>query len=73
MAYPTLPCMQPPNLESEEPMNNYLEELRTKVGHAMGSGQIHPVEKETIELLKEQGYDFTPYIPGAPQNDRREE
>jgi len=54
-------------------MNNYLEELRTKVGHAMGSGQIHPVEKETIELLKEQGYDFTPYIPGAPQNDRREE
>ena len=30
----------------------HLEELRQKLGHALGSGQIlgiHPIEKETIE------------------------
>lgn len=55
-------------------MDDFMTEFRTKVGHAMGSGQIlgiNPMEKETIELLKEQGYDFTPYIipPQEEPND----
>ena len=27
---------------------------------------MHPIEKATIKLLKEQGYDFTPYLSVAP-------
>jgi len=52
----------------------HLEELRQKLGHALGSGQIlgiHPIEKETIERLKAEGLDFTPYL--IPEDQEEEE
>ena len=46
-----------------------MDNLKRLIGYAIGSGQINPLEKETMKLLKELGYDFSPYLfSGTPEN-----
>ncbi len=57
----------------EEPMQSPLDGLRQEVGRTLSCSLPNPLEKQTIELLKEEGLDFSPYILSPQPNTRKEE
>ena len=54
-------------------MQSPLDGLRQEVGRTLSCSLPNPLEKQTIELLKEEGLDFSPYILSPQPNTRKEE